>query len=108
MNISKLFHRTVIGLACFSSLGVLVHDTKFDKAVSLALPAVTVSAGIGARSFDGLDNAHTHVERVSWVKSVSAMPRIQPRDDQRRFYLQKNLSRTNSLFGGSRIFWPSV
>lgn len=100
--------RSVIGLAVLTVLGILVHDTKFDKAVIMSLPVAAVVFGASSHAVDFGNSAHTHVERVHLSNALSSIPRIQPRNDQRRHYLQKHISRGDDFSGGNRIFWPSV
>jgi hypothetical protein len=108
MFITPLFQRIIIGFAAFTALGVLVHDTKFDQAVALALPVATITIGIGAHALDFGDSAHTHVEKASFAHAFAGTPRIQPRDDHRRYLMSKSFSRSTDNFGGSQILWPSI
>lgn len=108
-HITEVINRVAIGLACFITLGILVHDTKFDKAVSLALPFSAVTFGFAAsQAFDQRDGAHTHVERVHLNHALSHMPRTKPRKSDRKYLLNKGMSQDSDQFGGSRILWPSV
>jgi hypothetical protein len=107
MNLPPLFHRLAISLALIIMFGVLVHDTKFDKAFKLAVPAAAAAA-VAAHALDiAGGHAHTHVERVSVSSAFAASPSMQPRDDHRRYYLSKKTTRTDDFFGGSHIMWPS-
>lgn len=108
MFTTHLLQRTVIGLAVYTVLGILVHDTKFDQAVTLALPVATITLGIGAHAMDFGDSAHTHVEKASLAHAFAGTPRVQPRNDHKRYLLSKSMSRTTDNFGGSQILWPSV
>lgn len=108
MLITPLFQRLLLGLALFAAVGILVHDTKIDKAVSLALPVAAITFGVGSHVFDLSGQAHTHVERVSLNQAFSTIPRAQPRDDHRRYYLQKYLSRGSNFFGDSTVYMPAV
>jgi len=107
MFISPLFQRIAISFAAITALGILVHDTKFDEAVALALPVTAITLGLGVHAFDG-DSAHTHVERASVAHQYSGIPRIQPRDDHRKYYLSKRLGGTVDEFGGATVLWPSI
>ena len=109
MSILTLLHRIAISIAIIVTFGVLVHDTRFDKIVKIAtVPAAAIASALGAHGLDFGGHAHTHVERVSLNNVLSSMPRTQPRDDNRRHYLSKNLSRTDDFFGGSRVMWPTI
>lgn len=103
-----LLQRIFIGMGVITAMGILVHDTKFDQAVSLALPVTAVGFGLSSHVFDSSDNAHTHVERASSSQVFAGIPRIQSRDDRWSYSLPKCFSRGNLYFGGSRILWPSV
>jgi|TARA_B100001250_G_C19403120_1_gene615628 hypothetical protein len=102
---TTLFQRILIGLGIVVALGILVHDTKFDKAFALALPAVTAAIGAGSHAFDFSGHAHTHVERASLSHAFATIPRAQPRDDYRKYNLEKYFGR-NSYFGSSGVIWP--
>jgi len=99
-----LFQHALVGLAVTTACGILVHDTKAEQATALAL-ALPISVAALSLHSDG----HTHVERGDYGRTHSTgMPRIQPRDDRRRFYTPKNLSRSTDTFGESALLWPSV
>lgn len=105
-----LFNPFIITFTLATTTGVLVHDTQLDRAAMFAL--ATPIAIIG---YAGIDNAikngdsHTHVERVSAPKHIAAfrtnLPRLQPRDDDRRYLQNKKI-----YFGGadSTGLWPST
>ena len=107
MLTTPLLQRIVISLAVVTSFGILLHDTKFDEAVALAVPVATITIGIGLHALDSGDSAHTHVERASVAQMVSGIPRVQARDDHRRYIIPKHSSR-NTFFGSNGILWPSV
>jgi hypothetical protein len=93
-----------------ATFGVLVHDTQIDRAttVALALPAAFAT-------FAAVDSAikssehHVHVERVSMPSNLAnlrvSIPRMQPRDDDRRYVQSKKVA-----FGSmdSGYIWPST
>lgn len=93
-----------------ATFGVLVHDTQVDRATAVALALPTAFA-----SFAAVDAAiksseqHVHVERVSAPKHLGSLqlsiPRIQPRDDDRRYIQSKKIAFGSSDSG---IIWPSV
>jgi hypothetical protein len=93
-----------------TAAGVLLHDTQVDRATSaaIAMPAVA------AVTYMAIDNAtktneHIHVERAHAAHQKmtlrASLPRLQPRDDDRRYQLSKKL-----YFGGAdnEYIWPSV
>jgi hypothetical protein len=100
----------LIGFTLATTLGVVLHDTQLDRAatVAVALPAAIASVVAVDSSLKSSDS-HIHVERASAPKHVaglrSTLPRLQPRDDDRRYQLQKKV-----YFGGSEVptLWPSV
>lgn len=98
-----------VSLAVLTSMGTLLHDTKLNKAYELSVPLNSVSINLTS-SLEGLNHAtsHTHVESASVSSPFDSNPRLQVRDDFRRYYLPKHMSRGNTYFGGSRILWPSV
>lgn len=108
MSITTLINRVAISFACFISLGILVHDTKFDKAFSLALPVAAISFGLSSHVLDFHDGVHTHVERVHLNHALQGMPRKQPRNDMRKYFAGRTMSQSGDFFGGNRILWPSA
>lgn len=106
MAFSKVINRIFISVGIVVALGILIHDTKFDKAVALAIPVATVALGL-SHSLDFGGNAHTHVERATLSHAFSAIPKVRPRDDFRHYDLQKYFGR-NGAFNGSNVIWPSV
>ena len=84
-----------------------MHDTQLDRAttVALALPVATVAMYAGVDSAIKSGDAHVHVEKASAPAFRSAVPRLQPRDDDRRYLLNKKV-----YFGGADAngLWPSV
>ena len=92
-----------------ATFGVLVHDTQIDRATTVALTAPAAFASFAAVDVLTKSSEHVHVERASMPKHMAALratlPRIQPRDDDRRYVQSKKLNFTAS--NGSYI-WPSV
>lgn len=93
-----------------TSFGVLVHDTKIDRAATLAITVPGALAAVAA--IDGstkFSEAHVHVERTSGPKRISDMrsnmPRLNPRDDEHPYFQSKKMS-----FGDADSIglWPSV
>jgi hypothetical protein len=93
-----------------ATFGVLVHDTQIDRATTVALALPTAFA-----TFAAVDSAikssehHVHVERVSAPSNLAnlrlSIPRMQPRDDDRRYVQSKKIA-----FGSmdSGYIWPST
>ncbi|MFZ1360422.1 MAG: hypothetical protein WAS27_00090 [Candidatus Saccharimonadales bacterium] len=102
MKRTLLLQRIAITLALLTSLGILVHDTKFDKAISLFTAApIVLAAGLIAIP-QLASEGHNHVERASGegVRSFqNGMPRIQPRKDK-RFGLPKHVAKGVHAFDG--------
>jgi hypothetical protein len=93
-----------------TTFGVLVYDTRIDRAATVALALPTAFATFGAvDSMTKSGDQHVHVERVSASGRLANMqlsvPRIQPRDDDRRYVQSKKIA-----FGSmdSGYIWPSV
>ena len=93
-----------------TTFGVLLHDTQLDRA------AITYVVPVAFATYAAVDTAikssesHVHVERVHGPKGFAStirahIPRVQPRDDDRRYIQSKKL-----YFGtdGSGYLWPSV
>ncbi len=82
--------------------GVLVHDSRLDRAAASALPAQT--SAITSLEELKVNDLHAHAERVSFTQNV-AEPSIQPRNDNdKKYVVQKKL--TANTFGSVYI-WPS-
>jgi len=103
---TTILQRTAIGIAVLTTLGILVHDTRFDKAVALALPVTTVAVGLGSQALDLGGQPHTHVERASLSHVFTGIPRIHPRED-RKYNFDRLFGRT-SYFSDAGVIWPSV
>lgn len=98
LPLSSLLTPISIFLSLSTATGVLLHDTKLDKAASLA-PAVTANFDPAEqRSVKLVGDAHTHVDRSSLSQAVRDIraqnPRIQPRStEDKKHMLQKNVPR---------------
>lgn len=105
-----MIQKTIQYLAiCSISLamaGILVHDTKWDKAVTIAMP-IAVAVGLTAYAVEFGDNAHTHSERGSVNKAfASGLPRVLPPGSRRRVVAQRfSQSGTDTGIGG--MIWPN-
>ena len=103
-----VIQRIFIGIGVIVTLGILVHDTKFDQAIALTVPVAVATFGLSAHAMDhGADSSHTHVERASLQHAFAGIPRIQARDDHRKYNASKYFGR-NNYFGGTGIIWPST
>jgi hypothetical protein len=93
-----------------ATFGVLVHDTQVDRATTVALAMPAAFATFAAvDSVIKSSEQHVHVERVAMPHHLASLgnslPRIQPRDDDRRYVQSKKIA-----FGSmdSGYIWPSV
>ena len=95
-------------LAIVTSMGTLVHDAKLNRAYALAMPLEGSSISLSSH-LDSLHEgtSHTHVESVTQFVS-EANPRIQARDDHRKYYLPRYMTSGNPFSGGASYQWPSV
>ena len=92
-----------------TTFGVLVHDTQLDRAALAAVIPVSFASFAAIDSVIKSADSHVHVERSTGPNSLATLrmsvPRVQPRDDDRR-YIQ-----TKKVFlgtGGTSYLWPSV
>ena len=94
-----------------TSTGALVQDTKLGRVAEVAVPLSDVSLNLSSH-LDGLNeaaSAHTHVEQPAISQQFAGgIPRMQARDDHRRYVIPKYASRSNTPDGDSQILWPSV
>ena len=100
--LSTLLTPISIALSLSTATGVLLHDTKLDKAVSLA-PALSANLDSADRSVKLIGDAHTHTERGSLAQAVRDMktqnPRVQPRNtEDKKYLMQKNTPRGTHPF----------
>lgn len=110
MQSSPLFQQLLLGLIILTSTGTLVQDTKLNKALEVAVPLSEVSTNISSH-LDGLNeaaSAHTHVEKPALSQDFSGIPRMQARDDHRKYTFAKNSSRSNTFDGSSQLIWPNI
>jgi len=87
-----------------TATGIFVHDTNIDKAASkiLSLPSTLESIDSGMAAARLGNDPHNHVEQVSFSQVVrdlgSAGPRIQPRQEDKKYVAQKNSIHGDFLF----------
>jgi hypothetical protein len=97
-------------LVFITTFGLLMHDTKTDRAALMAIVEPGSSTySIGAKSI-ATSNEHVHVEKASLggqnrVSLRLNTPRTQARDDHHQ-YLQSKKTMNSSGDGVS--LWPSV
>jgi hypothetical protein len=109
MFTTSLAQQFLIGLAVLTSMGTLVQDTRINKALEVAVPLPAISVNVTS-NLESLNSAtqHTHVEQSSITQDLSGIPRIQARDDHRRYNLPKYSNRSSTPFGDSQLSWPNV
>lgn len=105
-----MFTTTINSLAIFLSLstatGILVHDTKVDKATVTALnaPQLESKADMGAKSTSLTPEVHAHVKKISVARSLLETrtldnPRTQARiSEDKKYQLPKNVVRGHHAF----------
>lgn len=104
--IQKVLQIIAVTSIVLAVLGILVHDTKWDKAVSMAAP-VAVAFGLAAYAVEFGDNAHTHSDRGSLNRAfASGLPRVLPPSDPRRHILKRQ-GQQGSDVGVGGVIWPN-
>lgn len=106
--LSTLLTPLSIALSLSTATGVLLHDTKLDKAAAAITPVMSASLESADRSVKLVGDAHTHVERGSLsqaVRDIKAQnPRIQPRStDDKKYLMQKNTPRGYHSFDNYNV-----
>jgi hypothetical protein len=103
--LANLLHPILAIMSISTAAGVLVHDTRIDKAAvsALAVPSIMASIDGSSSKLSALSgDMHTHVERGSLAQAVHDLkaqnPRIQPRIDERKHFLQKHVARGYHAF----------
>jgi len=92
-----------------TTFGVLVHDTQIDRAALVAAVPVSFATFAAVDVLTKSGESHVHVERTHGPNTLAslriAVPRVQPRDDDRRYIQTKKL-----YLGASDAvsLWPSV
>lgn len=100
-----LFQRIVMSSLALAVIGILVHDTKFDQAITIALPvsAVTFAAGMAMLE---MGDPHTHSERGSLGRAFNnGLPRLLPPDDRKRQLAKRHSQQGDIGMGG--VIWPN-
>jgi len=101
--LSSLINPILIALSLSTATGIFLHDTRLDKATTLGMATPTVMAPYQANTKLVSENdLHTHSERASFSQAVqdlkSPNPRIQPRNDEKKYLLQKHAARGHHAF----------
>ncbi len=108
MFITQHIQRILVGIAIVISFGVLVHDTKIDQATTLAL-ALPLGVTLTLASLPELKtDAHTHVERASFERSVHATNGMPPRGDTRKYLLTKHQRGFNAPEPHTLLYTPAL
>lgn len=104
--IQKTLQIIAVSSIALAVLGILVHDTKWDKAVTMVTP-IAAAIGMAAYAVEFGDNAHTHSERGSLGRAfASGLPRVLPPSDPRRHILKRQ-GQQGSDVGVGGIIWPN-
>jgi hypothetical protein len=98
---SKLINSFIVLTSLVTAGSVLLHDTRIDKVAVVALPSNS-SFGEAGNKVISFGDTHTHVERVSFSQTLhelsSSVPRIQPRNDDKKHLLQTRATRGHHAF----------
>lgn len=107
---TALINRIAITIAILTTLGILLHDTKFDKATTLALslPAMSLALGAVAHVPNLQGESHTHVERAAFDKSARVVNSVPPRDDHRKYLVNKHTRGFNAPEPHSLVLSPTL
>lgn len=87
-----------------TATGVLVHDTRIDKAAvtALAMPAAIVSLDTSSKLAGLSGDLHTHAERASLSQAIhdlkGQMPRTIPRSEDKKHTLPKFVAKGHHAF----------
>lgn len=111
MSISALIQRSLIAFAVLTVFGVLVHDTKFDQAATIAL-AIPIGLTLSlAHAPELRSEGHTHVKRAVFERNVhltDGLPKVQPRSDHRNYRLAKHLGGFNAPDEHTLVLQPTL
>ena len=104
--IQKASHFTIALVSLMTAAGVFMHDTKLDQATitALALPVTALGLESVAKPLKMTGDPHTHSERGSLSQAIRGInggtPRVQPRDDDKKYHLQKKVAKGVHAFDG--------
>jgi len=101
--LSSFINPILITLSLSTATGVFLHDTRVDKATAIGFTAPVVnSAAEASPKLVSISDLHTHSERVSLSQALQDLkgqnPRIQPRNEEKKYLLQKNTVRGHHAF----------
>lgn len=103
-SLANILSPLAILVSLTTATGVFVHDTNIDKAASriLSLPSTLETIDSGMASARLGNDPHNHVEQVSFSQFVrdiqTSGPRIQPRQEDKKYVAQKNAMQGDFLF----------
>ncbi|HEU5122118.1 MAG TPA: hypothetical protein VFT59_04685 [Candidatus Saccharimonadales bacterium] len=99
--LQSLFSIVSIVLSLSTASGVVLHDTRLDKAAAVALAAPVAYAQYEGAKPLPFGDAHTHVERTAFSQVMhayqSSAPGMQPRHE-RKHLLQKHIPKGHHAF----------
>lgn len=97
-----IINQFAIMLSLSTATGVVIHDTKVDKAFVSTVYSSAASKTAAPTNLVKMNDLHTHVERGSIAQFVhemkSSAPRINPRDDVKKHMTQKHVVRGHHPF----------
>ena len=94
----SLINSFAIFISLTTATGIFLHDTRIDKATSVAaLPVASISSDTGAKMVHiGPNDFHNHIERGSVARAVgilnSSVPGIAPRISEDKKHLMQRYS----------------
>jgi len=99
--ISKIVNSLALIASLVTASSVLLHDTRIDRAAAAvnALPLPATYEESSASKLLSPSDPHTHVERSSALRNLATgMPRIQPRNDEKKHLLQRRVAKGHHAF----------
>ena len=100
--LSLLLNPLAVFLSLSTLLGIVVHDTRIDKAASVALTLPAALASYDNAKLVHVSDLHTHVERSSFAQAahaISVSPGLQPRvHEDKKHLLQQNVPKGHHPF----------
>jgi len=99
--LSNFTNSLFLFLSLVTATGIVMHDTRVDKATTVAIvPPLAVGYEIGTKFLQS--DPHTHVERGSIAQAMnvfhSTAPGIQPRTHDKKHLLQRTVPRGHHAF----------
>jgi hypothetical protein len=107
--ISNFTNAIVVFFSLITASSVFVHDARMDKVAATAatLPSSLVSYDPGSKLTSQTNDSHVSTERSSLSQAVrdlqSAMPRIQPRMEDKKHLMQVHVMRGHHPFDGYHL-----